>query len=118
MPALLNAVQTLLRAAQQDCTSQMQAAILQQLTDSGLFKAFDQLREATALQLEQDATATAAVAGSNDAVERLQLGAARLLLFQVGWTALHSLLQGNRQPSEHTCTAYNVGRPVLPSSSS
>lgn len=94
LPAFLGAVETLLRAAQRECMPPVQVAMLQQMTDSGLFKTLGQLREATAVQLEQRASAAAATtatssatssaAGGDQAPALLQLAAARLLLFQVG----------------------------------
>jgi DNA repair protein RadC len=89
-------VYILLDTAQRDCTPTAQAALLQQMTSSGLFKILDQLREATAQQLEQSAAAgaaaaaataavaaTAAAAGGKHALEALQKTAAKLFCFEV-----------------------------------
>jgi hypothetical protein len=62
LPGFLATVCALLSAAEKECTTQVQAEILQQLKSSGLFRTVDQLKEATAQQLEQDTTAAATAA--------------------------------------------------------
>jgi hypothetical protein len=64
LPVFTEAVSTLLGAAQRDCMRSVQTEIFQQLASSGLFKTLDQLKAATAAQLEQSGAATTAAAAA------------------------------------------------------
>jgi hypothetical protein len=80
LPTFLDSLHKLLSAVQRDCVPQVQAEVLQQLVSSGLFKAFHELKEATAQQLEQGA---AAAGGDELALRQLRTNTTVLFCIQV-----------------------------------